>query len=180
MRIEVINARHYRPHHAGKLREALTHFQNIVNSDAFQNEVLLHPRFITNENLTNNEILSIFLAGQELNSTPDNEADLDLELDPQFSTDAVGYTIETAIYTYENMFEVHSSAFLAGHYAHEYCHTLGFRDPDSLMDTSRNVPYEIGRIVSELATGSNIHLHFMDPATPTKKKRRKKRRRNRQ
>jgi hypothetical protein len=117
---------------------------------------------------------SPFLARQELNSTPNNQADLDLEVDPQYSTDAVGYTIETAIYSYENMFDAHTSVFLAGRYAHEYCHTLGFRDPDSLMDTSRNVPDEIGRIVSELATGSNIHLHFMDPAAQSQKKQRKK------
>lgn len=163
--VNVINAYNYRERHRPLLREALANFQNVVNTDEFQNLVLRHTPFRTPENLRNAEILSIFLAGRELLSdTFDNEADLSLELLYEESNNDVGYTDTSTgvIYTYRNMFMSNSPAFLAGHYAHEYCHLLGFRDPATNTRDARkhNVPYEIGEIVYSIASGETLNLHF--------------------
>lgn len=158
--IKVVNITNYTQDQFPKLKEALSHFQHCINSDEFEDAIVNHPGFDTIDGFSNQQVYDIIMAGQELNSHPNRQADLDLVLELKISNDAVGYTIDTTIHTFESMFEAQSSAFLAGHYAHEYCHTLGFKDPDSLVDTSDNVPYEVGRIITELAMGTGLQVRI--------------------
>lgn len=159
-KIKVVSITNYTEDHFPKLKEALSHFQHCINSEDFEDAIANHPGFTTDDDLTNEQIYDIILSGQELNAPANRQADLDLVLELKISNDAVGYTIDTTIHTFESMFDAQSSAFLAGHYAHEYCHTLGFKDPDSLADTSDNVPYEVGRIITELAMGTGLQVRF--------------------
>lgn len=158
--IKVVSITNYTQDQFPKLKEALSHFQHCINSEDFEDAIANHPGFTTDDDLTNEQIYDLIMSGQELNSSPNRQADLDLVLELKISNDAVGYTIDTTIHTFESMFETQTSAFLAGHYAHEYCHTLGFKDPDSLVDTSDNVPYEVGRIITELAMGTGLQVTF--------------------
>lgn len=172
MQIRIISIRQYAPVHNNRLRESLSHFLHSVNSAEFQDLILQHRPFITDDQLTNLQIYDRIMAGREVGTPRNNIADLDLTLDYRHSTDRVGYTRNRSIFTYRNIFESSTPVFLAGHYAHEYCHTLGgFPDPDDLSDTSRNVPYEVGRIISLIASGGNLRINLIKrtPKTGTLK-----------
>jgi hypothetical protein len=151
MRVKLIIADNYRSNQLSTLETALQHFSNAVNSNNFYNSIKNHPGF--DSRLTNIEIYEVIMRGQELDSGADEEADLDLTMDDRHSTDKVGYTIETRIFTFRNMFNALNVFELAGHYAHEYCHTLGFKDPGDFDDITSNVPYEVGRLITEISDG---------------------------
>ncbi len=161
MRITRIHADRYSSSELEKLDIALELFSHAVNSVNFQRTIEQHILFETNSNFSNREIYNIIMGGDEAftNEGVDFEADLDLTLDFRISTDAIGFTIKERIFTFRNFFQQLRPTKLAGHYAHEYCHTLGFSDPRDLTDIARNVPYEIGRIIEEIAI--NNHRVFI-------------------
>ncbi len=160
LQIKVVNAYGYTQGDEPTLRSALTGFRTAANMQEFQNLIINHNPFETDKHLTNEEIYKIIMSGQEKGTQTDNEADLNLSLDYTYSPAAVGYTMGLKIFTFKNMFDALSIAELAGHYAHEYCHTLGFRDPDDLSNVSNNVPYEIGRIISELVNLEEMNIQL--------------------
>lgn len=157
MRITRVHADRYSKTELEKLDMALELFSQAVNSVQFLKTIEAHSTFDTKLNLTTKQIYNLIMSGDEAYTDEgvDNEADLDLTLDLRISTDAIGYTIENRIYTFRNFFHQLLTTKLAGHYAHEYCHTLGFSDPQNLTDISRNVPYEVGRIIEELAIANH-------------------------
>lgn len=157
MRITRVHADRYSPNELEKLDIALELFSHAVNSVTFMRTIEQHERFDTEFNLSNQRIYGLIMSGDEAftNEGVDFEADLDLTMDLRTSTDAIGFTVEERIFTFRNVFQQLQPTKLAGHYAHEYCHTLGFADPHDLRDTSRNVPYEVGRIIEELAISNH-------------------------
>lgn len=161
MRITKVKTHRYSPAEIEKLDIALELFGNAVNSVEFQQEIELHQPFDTKDNYSNEEIYNKIMSGDEkdTNGGIDHEADLNLTLDFRTSTDAIGYTKFERIFTFQNFFDQLEPTKLAGHYAHEYCHTLGFADPSDLSDISQNVPYEVGRIIEEISI--NNHRTFI-------------------
>lgn len=153
MRITRIKTHRFSPAEIDKLDIALELFSHAVNSVHFKKSIEEHSPFDTVDNLTNNEIYTIMMNGDEVGGGRDidEEADLNITMDLRNSTDAIGYTKDERIFTFQNFFQQLEPTKLAGHYAHEYCHTLGFADPSNLDELERNVPYEVGRIIEELA-----------------------------
>ncbi|RXK58895.1 hypothetical protein ESA94_16030 [Lacibacter luteus] len=153
MRITKVKTRRYTATDIEKLDISLELFSEAVNSVEFKQRVEDHPKFDTVEQYSSKEVYSIIMNGDEAdtNGGIDHEADLDLTLDLQTSSDAIGYTQQNRIFTFLNFFRQLEPTKLAGHFAHEYCHTLGFADPSDLSDTARNVPYEVGRIIEEIS-----------------------------
>ncbi len=153
MRITRIKTHRFSPAEIDKLDIALELFSHAVNSVHFKKSIEEHSPFDTVDNLTNNEIYTIIMNGDEVGGGRDidEEADLNITMDLRNSTDAIGYTKDERIFTFQNFFQQLEPTKLAGHYAHEYCHTLGFADPSNLDELERNVPYEVGRIIEELA-----------------------------
>lgn len=168
MRITKVRTHRYSPAEIEKLDIALELFSNAINSVEFQRNIEQHEPFDTVENYSNAEIYNIIMSGDEAdtNGGIDHEADLHLTLDLRTSTDAIGYTKHERIFTFQNFFEQLEPTKLAGHYAHEYCHTLGFADPSNLDELERNVPYEVGRIIEEIAI-SNQRTFIVDEAELT-------------
>ena len=168
MRITKVRTHRYSPAEIEKLDIALEFFSNAINSVEFQRNIEQHEPFDTVENYSNAEIYNIIMSGNEAdtNGGIDHEADLNLTLDLRTSTDAIGYTKQERIFTFQNFFEQLEPTKLAGHYAHEYCHTLGFADPSNLDELERNVPYEVGRIIEEIAI-SNQRTFIVDEAELT-------------
>jgi hypothetical protein len=161
MRITRVKAHKYSTAEIEKLDIALELFGNAVNSVEFRQKIELHAPFDTKDNYSNEEIYNRIMSGDEKDTRGgiDHEADLNLTLDFRTSTDAIGYTKFERIFTFQNFFDQLEPTKLAGHYAHEYCHTLGFADPSYLSDISRNVPYEVGRIIEEISI--NNHRTFV-------------------
>lgn len=145
-----------------KLTNALISFRSAVNSTKFRNLIINHKPFKNDDNLNNQGIYNTIMSGQEQGTEVDFTANLRLAINLKDGIDKVGYTTSTGkIFTYRNMFNKLSSNELAGHYAHEYCHTLGFSDPDNLNDTSDNVPYEVGRIITQLAIAAHMPIQII-------------------
>lgn len=168
MRITKVKTHRYSTIDIEKLDVALELLSNAINSVEFQRNIEQHAAFDTVENYSNAEIYNIIMSGDEAdtNGGIDHEADLNLTLDLRTSTDAIGYTKHERIFTFQNFFEQLEPTKLAGHYAHEYCHTLGFADPSNLDELERNVPYEVGRIIEEIAI-SNQRTFIVDEAELT-------------
>lgn len=163
MRITKVKTHRYSTTDIEKLDVALELLSNAINSVEFQRNIEQHAPFDTVEHYSNAEIYNIIMSGDEAdtNGGIDHEADLNLTLDLRTSTDAIGYTKHERIFTFQNFFEQLEPTKLAGHYAHEYCHTLGFADPSNLDELERNVPYEVGRIIEEIAI-SNQRTFIID------------------
>ncbi|MFY7840422.1 MAG: hypothetical protein ACOVP7_09100 [Lacibacter sp.] len=168
MRITKVRTHRYSSADIEKLDIALELLSNAINSVEFQHNIEEHELFDTSDGYSNKDIYNIIMSGDEADTGGgiDHEADLNLTLDLRTSTDAIGYTKHERIFTFQNFFEQLEPTKLAGHYAHEYCHTLGFADPSDLSDLSRNVPYEVGRIIEEISI-SNRRTFIMDESELT-------------
>ena len=155
MVINLIRAHGYTERESFKLYNALLGFQVAINSNFFRDEILNHDPFENELGFTNSQLYDLFMSGAEINTQPDGVVDLDLHLVNKYSSNAVGYALGWRIFTFKNMFESLSTAFLSGHYAHEYCHTQGLWDPMDLERVEYNFPYEVGRIVEKIILTNN-------------------------
>jgi hypothetical protein len=145
-----------------KAREAVALFVKVFNSETFRNRVLHHKwkgkeQFADNEGLSNAEILERLLAGSEI-AFPGGDSKADFHLRAYAKAWPFGPAIGHAdadngeIVTKWRFIKKCSLAELAGHYAHEYCHLLGFEhDYDVTNQREYSVPYAVGYIVEELA-----------------------------
>jgi len=138
-----------------KLGNSLKLLKYTISSSYFRKEIEKHDPFQTVSQLSNDAIYQLITGGKELGTTTDHELDLHLNLDLNNSAEHIGYTtlVDRKIWTYVNAFDRLNEIALAGHYAHEYCHLLGFKDPLQLSDEqiAVNVPYRIQHIVENLA-----------------------------
>ena len=155
MRVSLIRAKYYDNEEKKKLDFVLDALSAAINSVQFMEFVLNHQGFDTVDQLSNEAIYQLIMSGNEKDSLDgvDEEADLDLVMDGSISADAIGYTRRGKIYTHRNKFHDKTIPELSGHYAHEYCHLLDFDDPTQ-TGPEFNVPYEVGRIVRDLAASS--------------------------
>lgn len=152
MRVTLIRAKYYNNDEKRKLDFVLDALSAGINSVQFMEFMLNHQGFDTVDQLSNEAIYQLIMSGNEKDSEDgaDEEADLDLVMDGSISADAVGYTKRGKIYTHRNKFHDKTISELSGHFAHEYCHLLDFDDPTQ-TGPEFNVPYEVGRIIKELA-----------------------------
>lgn len=162
MKIKVVKLHGYKNEDRLKLKDTLTSFQLCINSTDFKDLILGHEVFDSDNNLSNNDVYNIIMSGREVGTNVDYEADLDLSIDERQSTNTIGYNTGKKIFTFRNMFENLPVSTLSGHFAHEYCHTLGFRDPSDLSNRQNNVPYEVGRIIQELSEASSLDIRLED------------------
>lgn len=158
--IRTVRTKNYTLDDLHKLSLALGYFRLVINSVVFRDLVISHEPFIGTRGLNNRDVYQTIMSGREMGTPVDNSADLDLTLISQFSDNAIGYTMGRRIFTFRNKFNELSTGNLAGHYAHEYCHTLGFSDPADMNLSNKNVPYEIGRIIGRLASDNSIEINI--------------------
>lgn len=148
LRFNIIKAINFSLPQQEKLRQALFNFTAAVNSAEFKHWILNHPPFNNWLGLSNAQILAKIHSGREIdNDSPDQEADFIVCLTSDLNDDTLGETRSGVIYTSERYFDSHLPVNLAGHYAHEYCHLLGFEDPNAGEDDLFNVPYQVGNFV---------------------------------
>jgi hypothetical protein len=143
-----------------KAREAAALFIRVFNSDKFKEQVLGHEwkgkkQFADNQGLTNAQILERLLDGSEIAFEGRNHA-ADFHLRAYSKGWPFGSAIGHAdadkgeIITKWKFIRQSSVEGLAGHYAHEYCHLLGFgHDFDVTNQREYSVPYAIDNIVEE-------------------------------
>lgn len=153
MKLRVVRALKYSPEELKRLDRILDLFLSSVNSVDFRERILDHEKFITKHNLSNAEIYQTIMDANEegANGGVDEEADLDLTLDLRTSSDVIGFSKDGRIFTFRNLFHQLEIATLAGHYSHEFCHTLGFADPADMSKIHLNVPYEVGNIIENIS-----------------------------
>ena len=131
--------------------------QQVVNSASFEyavlNNLYKNKRQFVDTILTNDQVLSRFMSGNQNNEGNDFELDVDLTI-YQASGNTVGYTYPSTVRTWINrtFFDSYSPAEVAGNLAHEYCHKIGFSHAKWAWPSRKySVPYAIGYLVQELA-----------------------------
>ncbi|MFI5172310.1 MAG: hypothetical protein ACHQFW_07955 [Chitinophagales bacterium] len=183
-RVSLVETKGYMDRDIQKATEALYIFQNVFNSQSFLNRILnfnLPVGFLDYDNRTNLQILNALLEGKEWwEDEADEIASLTLILDMSTSPNdnIVGYTLsnDDSIYTYADKFDNMLKSELAAHYAHEYCHLIGFDDIEAQSgDFYFSVPYAVQKIVNELSPANEIRVL----ATTQPQARRRGRRRGR-
>jgi hypothetical protein len=145
-----------------KAHEAVNLFVEVFNKAEFKTRVLNHKwkgkeQFADNEGLTNAQVFEKLMAGSEI-SNKGKDYNADLKLRAYYKMWPFGSAIGHAdadkgeIITKWKFIRQSSVEGLAGHYAHEYCHLLGFgHDFDVTNQREYSVPYAIGNLVEELA-----------------------------
>ncbi len=140
-----------------KAKAALVLFELIFNKHYFP-DLLLNFKNTVNEpqfsgtSLSNFEVMMRLYAAQEIGSTANYTANLNLYMEngEDSNPNALGYYKAGKIWTYRKRFRESNMtiAKLSGHYAHEWCHALGFEHPENKQDS---VPYAIGNLVMQEA-----------------------------
>jgi hypothetical protein len=139
-------------------------FTRVFNDPGFSEMVINftwngNAQFANNIGLSNGQIFQKIQDGAEIASPViNNKADLNLTAYSRWWPfgSAIGYTDVAANIIYTKWFFISASspAKLAGHYAHEYTHSLGFEhDYDVTPQRPFSVPYAIGNMVEQIATG---------------------------
>lgn len=141
-----------------KLNDAIERMLLVINSKEFKQKVLAHEylgkkTFVDNQNLTNQEVYEVIMAGVEtLNGDLDQEMDLDLTL--YYSNNStVGYTYPNTnrVWINDKFFTTNSLGKVAGNIVHEWTHKLGFtHDFNRTEKRNYSVPYAVGNIIQEL------------------------------
>jgi len=97
----------------------------------------------------------IMYAKEEIGNINIEEVNLYLTLEPGGTRSTIGFGLPTDewIHTYQAFFDDATESELAGHFAHEWCHKIGFEHAmyawqDKNRDSS--VPYAIGKLVESL------------------------------
>ena len=112
--------------------------------------------FADNQGLNNEEIFNKLFAGKEIANPSENfTADFILKAYSKWWPlgSAIGFTDADAgiIYTKWHYIKQADIKELAAHYAHEYCHCIGFvHDYDDTEQRPFSVPYAIGEIVEKI------------------------------
>jgi hypothetical protein len=141
-----------------KAVQAAVLLQSLIQTQEFKDRVISFVNakrkleFAESHGLSNIEIYEILMSGQE-KLRPEKDYEWDFEV--KFYTGrrwsrVVGYTYPNITYINCNtrFFDKAELWEIAGNYAHEYCHKLGFGHKNAKQYDS--VPYAIGYIVEEL------------------------------
>ena len=161
--LNIISIKNY-DSYENKAKQAAALFIKVFNLPLFRGMVNTFTwngqnQFANNAGLTNNQIFEKLIAGTSLTSpVANNIADIKLEVYAQLwwpFGPAIGYsdTENGIIYTKRHFVNSATLPQLAGHYAHEYCHLLGFEHDFNATDQRQfSVPYGIGDIVETMAS----------------------------
>ena len=146
-----------------KLKAASCLMESVIRSEEFREHVYAFTweggdKFADNRGLSNVQIYEMLQEGREAYSDDaDQVANLRLKLysPPFFKRWGVvgyGFAGDPMIFINKNYFHIFSLAEVAGNFAHEWCHKLGF-EHDFRRTAKRpySVPYGIGKIVTDLA-----------------------------
>ena len=109
------------------LNLALPLIDSVINTLTFKAGIL-NSKFLNNKNLSNTEILDLFLSGKEVHSTGANGTmDLILETYPDQKGDNIGTTYGSRRIVSSEAYILRNGArCYAAHIIHEYCHTIGY------------------------------------------------------
>jgi hypothetical protein len=172
------------PANAQKAKSAILLLEKVLNSTNFREQVkeFKFNKRGRNGNLgySNDEILAIVLSGtdidtltsasseQEIKKVTSGVLKLKLNLD-KVSPREIGHTnMETNdIFTGVDWFRDNDLCEIAGHYLHEYTHTVGFGHTFlNVFNRSKSVPYGLGQIGADVAKELTGGTCTPSPATP--------------
>jgi hypothetical protein len=132
--------------------------QSVINTQEFKDKILSFINskrkieFAENQGLTNIQVYEVLMSGQE-RLRPEKDYEWDFEVNfytgRRFSK-VIGFTFPNITYINCNtrFFNNMDIWEIAGNYAHEYCHKLGFDHVSAKQYDS--IPYAVGYIVQEL------------------------------
>jgi hypothetical protein len=169
LEVKVIKTKNYSETQMQKIHNAVKKMESVLNSKVFKHKVLSFKTkgssgFSFKKNLFfsfekyHNDQLYHFIMNPNDKSEGNESAviELCLVLEDRGKASKKGYSLpkDEWIHTYESFFESASESELAGHFAHEWCHKIGFKHSkfkwqDANRDSS--VPYAIGKLVEVLS-----------------------------
>jgi hypothetical protein len=179
-KINLIESKGYEDERLETLQKALQLLEAVLNSEEFKERIL---NFTTDgrktfyfrktffgkwidQPSTNQQVYNMIMtAKEEVGDRANGTIDLYLELVNGANGDVIGYgnPSSSQIYTYSIMFDDMSLPDLAQHYAHEWCHKIGFEHAfHRSRNRSNSVPYGIGNIIDRLS-----HQFMAAPAFAT-------------
>lgn len=144
------------------LNVAIPLLDSVINSKAFQEGILI-AKFIGNQRLSNDDILTLFKTGKEVHGNGANDTmDLILETYPDQNGDNIGTTYGSRRIVSSEAYIIRNGArCYAAHIIHEYCHTIG-RDSIGFShrhnvfskkqrrEKCQSVPYIIGDLARKI------------------------------
>jgi hypothetical protein len=153
---------------SGKVDAAFAVLEKVVNSEEFKNRVLNFvntqgkTEFASNKGLTNTQIYATFMDGREtLQQNTPGEMNYYLSLYYKRYSKVIGWTngnINTINVNWK-FFKGFKPSDVAGNFAHEWTHKIGFDHKSAAEHDS--APYAIGYIVREMAEratkGEELH-----------------------
>ncbi len=143
--------------------KVLNLMKGAINSHAFSNRVLNYEGKSGNQfnGISGLDVLDTIRNAEEIKAVPGTKRVIDLKLRLVNGYSKLSHGefdhYSGKIITYRGNFKKMSAAGLAGHFAHEWCHSLGYEHPNNSMDS---VPFAIGHLVEKLASSPN-QLHAL-------------------
>lgn len=140
-----------------KALQAAVLLEAIINGQEFKDKVLSFVNakrkleFAENQGLSNLQVYEVLMSGrEELKPEVDYTWDFQVRFYYGRFSKVIGYTYPNITYINVNtkFFKKYQLWEVAGNYAHEYCHKLGFGHRSATQYDS--IPYAIGYIVAEL------------------------------
>ena len=146
-----------------KLDSAITILDSVFNSNEFRKELSKINFNVGNRGLTNDEIATMILTGQDDVGEPqDSSIDLRLRVyDNYKGGNEFGNTgMKTRVTSTHRCYILNNNVeCYVSHLAHEYMHQIGFYDVKSWKGFKRtktgSVPYKVGNLVSRLIKNSS-------------------------
>jgi hypothetical protein len=155
--VKVMSTKGYSPKGQEKVELSSKVLEEIINSDEFKNRVVNFQnrkgerKFASNINMSNEMIYMKLMEAREV-LQPNTPNEINLYLQYYYTRkNTVGYTERprNTIFTNGKFFNRNNPGRVAGNFAHEWTHKMGF-DHRSAKEID-SVPYAIGRIITELA-----------------------------
>ncbi len=124
--VRLVSKKNFSPKADSILMIALPLIDSVINTVTFS-EGILNAKFINNQNLSQKDILKLFLSGKEVHFNSANDTmDLVLETYPDQNGDNIGTTYGSyRIVSSEAYILRNGARCYAAHIIHEYCHTIG-------------------------------------------------------
>lgn len=169
LEVKVIKTKNYSETQLQKIHNAVNKMESVLNSKVFKHQVLSFKTkgssgfsfkknlFFSFEKYHNDQVYHFIMNPNDKsdgNETAVIALCLILELGRRASKKGYSRPNEEWIYTNESFFDSATESELAGHFAHEWCHKIGFKHSkfkwqDANRDSS--VPYAIGKLVEVLS-----------------------------
>ncbi|MGB8192788.1 MAG: hypothetical protein WCF67_12750 [Chitinophagaceae bacterium] len=124
--VRVVSKKNFNQKIDSILNAALPLIDSVINTQAFKDGIL-NAKFLYSQNLSNQEILDLFLSGKEVHTSQANDTiDLILETYPDQNGDNIGTTHGSERIVSSEAYILRNGArCYAAHIIHEYCHTIG-------------------------------------------------------